>query len=74
VRYYPPSGFGLDILTRLGEAFRYEDLEIETKTFRDVAVRVVSPQTLWRMKKDTVRPGDRIDAALLADRYRLGGE
>jgi hypothetical protein len=29
----------------------------------------VTPHTLWRMKKDTVRPTDRIDADLLARRF-----
>lgn len=69
VRYVPPAGFGFDILTRLGDAFRYEDLDIEEKRFQDVAVRVVTPRTLWSMKRDTVRPLDRMDAALLAERF-----
>ena len=73
VRYVPPEGFGFDILTRLGEAFRFEDLEIEEKTYGDVPVRVITPKTLWRMKKDTVRPADRIDAAALADRFGFEG-
>lgn len=67
VRYLPPEGFGFDILTRLGEAFHYATLEIEEKAFADVTVRVVSARTLWEMKKDTVRPMDRFDAALLAE-------
>lgn len=69
VRYVPPVGFGFDILTRLGDAFRYEDLDIEEKRFQDVAVRVVTPRTLWSMKRNTVRPLDRMDAALLAERF-----
>lgn len=69
VRYFPPEGFALDIVTRLGEAFRHSDLEIERKDYDGVAVRVVSPRTLWRMKRDTVRPMDRIDAAALARRF-----
>jgi len=69
VRYYPPEGFGFDIVTRLGEAFRYGDLEIEVRQFGDVPVRVVTPRALWELKKDTVRPVDRIDARALADRF-----
>jgi len=69
VRYVPPEGFGFDILTRLGEAFRFEDLEVEEKVYGDVRVQVVSPRTLWRLKKDTVRPVDQMDAAALADRF-----
>ena len=69
VRYGPPDGFGFDILTRLGSVVRYADLEIEIKPFADVAVRVVSARNLWKLKKGTVRPVDRIDARALADRF-----
>ena len=69
VRYLPPDGFGFDVLTRLGTAFRYEDLEIEERNYDGVPVRVVTPRTLWRMKKDTVRPSDRFDAQVLAERF-----
>jgi hypothetical protein len=69
VRYMPPDGFGLDILTRLGVAFRYEDLEIEERDYDGVPVKVVTPRTLWRLKKDTSRPADRFDADVLAERF-----
>ena len=69
VRYYPPDGFGFDILTRLGDAFKYEDLDIEERDYDGVSVRVVSPRTLWRLKKDTARPTDRFDADVLAERF-----
>lgn len=69
VRYFPPEGFAIDILTRLGEAFYYKDLECEVKYFDGAPVRVVNPETLWKLKKDTVRPGDRIDAEALAERF-----
>ena len=71
VRYLPPDGFGFDLVTRLGEAVRYSDLKIEVKVYDEVPVRVVTPRTLWQMKKDTVRPLDRLDAALLAERFGL---
>jgi hypothetical protein len=69
VRYLPPEGFGFDVVTGLGEAFRWEDLAVEVKDYDGVPVRVVTPRTLWRMKKDTVRPTDRYDAAVLAERF-----
>ena len=69
VRYLPPDGFGFDVLTRLGDAFRYEDLDIEEREYDGVPVRVVTPRTLWQMKKDTARPTDRIDAEVLAERF-----
>jgi hypothetical protein len=73
VQYVPPEGpFHVDILTRLGEAFRWDDLEIERVPFEGILVSVVTPRTLYRMKKDTVRAKDRGDAEALRARFRLG--
>jgi hypothetical protein len=75
VRYYPPSGdLFLDILTRLGDAANYESVEAEVKEVEGVRVRVATPQALYRLKKDTVRPIDRQDAAALRERFKLRGE
>jgi hypothetical protein len=66
VQYVPPEGaFHIDILTRLGEAFRFADLERERVDFDGLAVSVVTPATLYTMKKGTVRPRDRGDAERL---------
>jgi hypothetical protein len=73
VQYAPPQGdFHLDILTRLGEAFRFEDLEAVTIDLAGQPIRVVSPATLYRMKRDTVRPKDRADAEAIRRRFDLG--
>ncbi len=57
VQYVPPDGaFHIDILTRLGEEFRFEDLESERVDFDGLGVSVVTPATLYRMKKGTARP------------------
>jgi len=69
VRYQPPDGFFFDVLTRLGDAFRFEDLDIEERDYDGVPVKVVTARTLWRLKKDTVRPTDRIDAEVLAEQF-----
>jgi len=63
VRYIPPEGdFYMDIVTRLGEAFSFTDLDVERLPFEGFTISVITPETLYRMKKDTVRPKDRIDA------------
>lgn len=74
VRYIPPDGFGFDLVTRLGDAFAFADLEIEETTFGGVPVRLVTAKTLWNMKKDTLRPTDRYDAEVLAERFGFGEE
>jgi hypothetical protein len=63
----------VDLLTRLGEAFSWQDLaancdEIEMGSR---VVRVATPRMLYRMKKDTVRPQDRADAARIREAFDL---
>ena len=72
VQYNPPAGeFHLDILTRLGEAFQFQDLEAVRIDLDGLLVSVASPRTLYRMKRDTVRLKDRGDAEALRRRFRL---
>ena len=63
-----------DILTRLGEAFAFDDLDTERKSVDGVPVTVVTARTLYRMKKDTVRLKDRADAELLRQRFHFEPE
>lgn len=75
IRYGPPSDdLTVDILARLGEAFQYEDLSVEIVEIGSVKVRVATPGTLYRMKRNTVRPLDRQDAEALRERFDLGEE
>jgi len=72
VQYIPPQGsFHIDILTRLGEAFSFEDLDSERIDFDGLQVTVVTPETLYRMKKGTVRLRDKGDAERIRQRFGL---
>lgn len=73
VQYGPPGvDFTIDIVARLGDAFRFEDLEVEVLRTGDGTVHVVTPRTLFRMKRDTVRLRDRDDAERLARAFGFG--
>jgi hypothetical protein len=75
VEYVPPHGrYSIDILTRLGEAFRYETLEFEELLLDGIRIRVATPTMLYRMKKDTVRPQDRLDAETIRREFGLDEE
>lgn len=75
LQYAPPQhDYWIDILARLGEAFRYSDLESEVVDVDGVPVIVATPRMLYRMKKDTVRPQDRLDAETLRQTFGLGEE
>lgn len=74
VRYVPPDGPPMDILTRLGDRFRFADLASEPYDVDGQTVTVATPATLYRMKKATVRPIDHADAARLADAFGVDDE
>ena len=72
IQYVPPSAdYWIDILTRLGDAFGYADLDFEILRIEGLSVRVATAGMLYRMKKDTVRPQDRLDAQVLKERFGL---
>ena len=73
VEYTPPHGrYSLDILSRLGEAFSYADLESETLTTAEgIRISVATPRMLYRMKRNTVRPQDRLDAEVIKAEFKL---
>lgn len=75
VRYYPPTGdLYFDILTRLGAASSFETINAEPKEIEGVRVNVATPAALYDMKKGTMRPKDRQDAAALRERFNLKDE
>jgi hypothetical protein len=68
--YEPPNErFNIDVVSRLGEAFKYSDLAAEVHEISGVPVRLVTAETLYRMKRDTVRAIDKIDALNLRQRF-----
>ena len=75
VRYYPPTGdLYFDVLTRLGEAARFETVDSETREVEGTRVSVATPAALYRLKRGTVRPKDHQDAAALRERFDLKDE
>lgn len=75
VRYYPPTGdLYFDVITRLGDAARFENVEAQIKQIDGIRVPVAVPGALYRLKKNTVRAIDSQDAAALRDRFNLKDE
>jgi hypothetical protein len=74
VRYGTPDGFAIDLVSRIGEAFRFEDIESETLAVEGVQIRTATPRMLYRMKKDTIRPIDRADALDLKAKFQIEDE
>jgi hypothetical protein len=75
IQYGPPDGdYVIDLLARLGDAFTFADIESEELDLEGTKVRVATPRMLYRMKRSTVRPQDRVDAESLRERFGLNDE
>lgn len=75
VQYFPPGeDYSIDLIARLGQAFSYDDIEWDWLEVEGLRIRVATPRMLWRMKRDTVRGQDRIDAQMLAERFDVGDD
>ncbi|MBI3801744.1 MAG: nucleotidyl transferase AbiEii/AbiGii toxin family protein [Deltaproteobacteria bacterium] len=72
IRYGPPGEeFVIDLLSRLGSAFQFADVQAEIVEVEGVRVRLATPAMLYQMKRDTVRPIDRADALALREKFDL---
>lgn len=72
VAYGPPEDdFHIDFLARLGTAYSYDELPSVVVDFGGVPTRVVTAAKLYEMKRSTVRPKDRIDAAVLKEEFNF---
>lgn len=72
VQYGPPDAdYVIDLLARLGDAITFDDVESEELMVEGVRVRVATPGMLYRMKRRTIRPQDRLDAQTLRDRFGI---
>jgi|SRR5690349_9396531 len=75
VRYGPPDiELYFDFLTRLGDAYSFDSLQSEMTEIEGVPIRVVTPAQLYQMKRNTVRPKDRVDAEMLRQEFSLSEE
>ena len=75
IRYgTPDGGLTVDLLSRLGERFEYDDLDVAMVELEGEPVPVATPRTLYRMKRNTMRALDRADAEALRRTFDLEEE
>lgn len=70
IRYGTQDGFCIDILIKIGDVFTYRDLEYNTIEFEGHKIKVASIETLYKLKKDTIRPIDKTDTFFLEELMR----
>jgi DNA repair exonuclease SbcCD nuclease subunit len=67
IRYGTPSGFYIDIMAQLGEVATYDNLEYEIIDYQGIKIRIATPETLYRLKRNTLRDKDKIDVLFLQE-------
>lgn len=67
IRYGTPSGFYIDIMARIGEVARYDDFECEIIDYQGIKIKIATPETLYLLKRDSLRDKDKIDAVFLRE-------
>ena len=65
IRYGSQDGFFIDIIIKIGDAFSFDDLDYQILTIKGHRIRAATPETLYKLKKDTIRPSDQTDALFL---------
>jgi len=71
VQYIAPDGTQIDLMSRLGTAFAFDDIHGRVYRYGDVEVVVATPETLYAMKRDTIRLQDKADAQRLKEKFGL---
>lgn len=67
IRYGTPDEFYIDIMTKIGTAFSYNDLSFEIIDYKGIKIKIATPETLYKLKKDTLRDQDKWDAHFLKE-------
>jgi len=67
IRYGTPEGFNLDIISKIGSKFSYDDLQYIIMEIEGRQLRVATPESLYLLKENTVRPIDKSDAVFLKE-------
>ena len=65
IRYGTQEGFYIDVLTKLGTAFSYEDLKFNEINVDGHQIKIASLDTLYKLKEKTFRAIDKTDLIFL---------
>ena len=65
IRYGTDEGFYIDILSKIGTAFSYEDLKYEVINVDGHQIKIASVDILYKLKENTYRAIDKADLIFL---------
>lgn len=70
IRYGTPDNFYIDIISRIGERFDYNNISIKEQVIDDITFKLATAESLYEMKKNTFREKDKIDIRFLKEKLK----
>ena len=65
IRYGTEDGYYIDVLSKLGTAFTYEDLKYQEINIDNHKIKIATAETLFKLKEKTLRAIDKTDLIFL---------
>lgn len=70
IRYGTPDNFYIDIISRIGERFDYNNISIKELVIDDITFKLATAESLFEMKKNTFREIDKMDVLFLKEKLK----
>lgn len=71
IRYATESGFVIDIIAKIGDRFKFNDLHYEIKIIDGIKIKLADLKTLYKLKEKTYREIDQLDLKFLKSKLGL---
>jgi len=71
IRFGTDHGFFIDIITEIGEKFKFTDLQYEIKEVNGIKIKLANLKTLYKLKEKTYREIDQLDLKFLKSKLGL---
>ena len=71
IRFGTDYGFFIDIITEIGEKFKFTDLQYEIKEVNGIKIKLANLKTLYKLKEKTYREIDQLDLKFLKSKLGL---
>jgi len=65
IRYGSEDGFYIDVISKIGDAFSFEDLKYNEMEIENHRIKIATVDTLYKLKEKTYRAIDQNDLAFL---------
>ena len=70
VRYGTPENYDINIMDRVDEVFKYDDLALEVIESHGIPINVATIETLIKLKQGTIRQKDQADVFMLREKLQ----